>query len=320
MPEVPRGAAGDILLDTNAQAECSQPAEQAKHPFVSVVIPVWNDSARLARCLALLEEQTYPGDRYEVVVVDNDSGEDIAATVRACPHALYTFEATPTVYAARNTGIAEARGEVIAFTDADCLPEPDWIEKGTACLIEAAGCGLVAGEITPILANPGRPQWLDLLGLTEFPQKAFAERKKFGATANVFTYRRMFELVGPFIAHLKSAGDEEWGQRVAGAGYSVVYGAEACVRHPLRPSLRSYLYKAMRNAGGIYDITPARPGARLKLIAGQILRPYLKILRVLRGPHFDLDQRLQLAAILLCVGWVRAYEYTRLALGGASRR
>src|ERR1044071_6513252 len=103
-------------------------------PFVSVIVPVWNDSARLDRCLRALEEQTYPGDLYEVVVVDNGSDEPLGPVIERHGRASLVRETKPGSYAARNTGLAHARGEVVAFTDADCLPAPDWIEQGVARL------------------------------------------------------------------------------------------------------------------------------------------------------------------------------------------
>jgi glycosyltransferase involved in cell wall biosynthesis len=97
-------------------------------PFVSVIIPVYNDVERLVLCLEALGKQTYARDRFEVVVVDNGSTSTIRPVVEAFPYCVAAFEAQPGSYAARNRGIAVSRGEIVCFTDADCVPSEGWIE------------------------------------------------------------------------------------------------------------------------------------------------------------------------------------------------
>lgn len=98
--------------------------------FVSVIIPVLNDSERLKLCLEALEHQTYPKKLYEVIVVDNGSDQSIGSVVSKFTQATATAESHPGSYVARNKGILIAQGDIIAFTDADCIPALDWIEKG----------------------------------------------------------------------------------------------------------------------------------------------------------------------------------------------
>src|SRR5918998_5105397 len=105
-------------------------------PFVSVIVPVYNDQEDLVLCLEALENQTYPKDRYEVVVVDNGSKESIEPVVSRFTCASAAREDRPGTYAARKNGLRLARGEIIAFTDADCIPTPQWLEKGVGKLLE----------------------------------------------------------------------------------------------------------------------------------------------------------------------------------------
>ncbi len=95
-------------------------------PFVSVVIPVFDDPDRLRTCLQALEHQTYPKPRYEVIVVDNGSARSVPPLVGQFGQARATYEMVPGANAARNRGISLARGEILAFTDADCVPARDW--------------------------------------------------------------------------------------------------------------------------------------------------------------------------------------------------
>lgn len=101
---------------------------------ISVVIPTYNHAADLRRCLELLFAQQYPREHYEVIVVDDgsiDASHDIFQEMerRSNRPALRCFSqqhAGPAT--ARNRGIAEAANTIIAFTDDDCLPTPDWLE------------------------------------------------------------------------------------------------------------------------------------------------------------------------------------------------
>ncbi|NJO08484.1 MAG: glycosyltransferase family 2 protein, partial [Leptolyngbyaceae cyanobacterium SL_1_1] len=127
-------------------------------PQVSVIIPVFNDMERLQHCLVALEQQTYPQSHYEVVVIDNgsDNQNEVLALVEQFSQAIAACETVPGSYAARNKGIKVAKGEVIAFTDADCIPAADWIEQGVYWLNQHPGCGLVAGQIELFFKNPER--------------------------------------------------------------------------------------------------------------------------------------------------------------------
>ena len=126
-------------------------------PFTTVVVPVWRDAAGLPACLDALARQTWPADRREVIVVDNGGGVAVAER----PGVRVLREEEPGSYAARNRGIREARGAVIAFTDADCVPAPDWLERGAAPLSDPA-VGMVAGRIRVTFLDPARPTLVEV--------------------------------------------------------------------------------------------------------------------------------------------------------------
>jgi glycosyltransferase involved in cell wall biosynthesis len=184
--------------------------------FVSVIVPVFNDAERLKVCLRALEDQTYLKQLYEVIVVDNGSEESVEPVVAEFGHARVSHEERSGSYAARNRGLALARGEIIAFTDADCIPAADWIEKGVANLLRLSHCGLIAGRVDVFPQDPHRPTAVELYeSRTALLQKEYVEDGGFGATANMFTRRAVFERVGLFDGGLKSGGDIEWSRRVA---------------------------------------------------------------------------------------------------------
>jgi glycosyltransferase involved in cell wall biosynthesis len=130
-------------------------------PFVSVIVPVFNDARRLVGCIEGLRGQSYPSERFEVLVIDNGSTDDPAAAVDRHGLVRLMVEPKPGPYAARNLGIAKASGEVLAFTDADCVPAPEWLEAGVREL-NALSADVLGGAIEVMPRVPRRPNPAEL--------------------------------------------------------------------------------------------------------------------------------------------------------------
>lgn len=215
------------------------------NPLVSVIIPVYNDRNRLIECLKSLAKQTY--DNYEVIVVDNNSVDDLWIVCQQFGNTHYLLESKQGSYAARNYGVSAAKGEIIAFTDSDCQPSPNWIESGVTSLLYAPNVGLVAGHIEMTYQKdlPSPIEYLDRV--LHLNQSSYAQQG-YAATGNAFTWSWMFAEVGMFDDSMLSLGDREWGERVSGRGYSAVYSSDALVCHPARSTLRSLLKKVRLQA------------------------------------------------------------------------
>ncbi|NJK50632.1 glycosyltransferase [Candidatus Gracilibacteria bacterium] len=300
-------------------------------PFVSVIIPVFNDRDRLKTCLTSLEKQSYPKNLYEVIVIDNgsDSQQNIAEVIAQFKGVLATYESCPGSYAARNKGIAIAKGEVIAFTDADCIPAEDWIEKGVKNLLATPNCGLVVGKIEIFFKNTNRLTLVEQYeSIMAFQQKEHLEKYKYGSTANVFTFKSVLNRVGFFDANLKSNGDFEWGRRVAAAGYQQVYADEVCVAHPARYSFAQLYKRTVRLAGGIYDAQIQKCDSyiqRNKLFLRSVLEDFAAPILCFREIFFNnnlkgFSQKITIYLIESAVRYIRAMEKIRLKLGGVSIR
>jgi glycosyltransferase involved in cell wall biosynthesis len=224
-------------------------------PFVSIIIPVFNDSERLRLCLTSLENQTYSKAHYEVIVVDNNSEENIQKVTNGFNQVKLIQEMQRGSYAARNAGIAIARGSIFGFTDSDCIPANNWIEFGVKNLQRNPNCGLVAGRIDFYFQKPDCPNAAELWdSLNHLRQKKYVEKDHFGATANVFTLKSIFESVGLFDPSRQSGGDQEWGKRVFAAGFAQVYADDVCIQHPARSSMQELKIKLVRVAEGHYTL------------------------------------------------------------------
>ncbi len=279
-------------------------------PFVSVVIPVYNDAARLRRCLAALAAQSYPRGRYEAIVVDNGSSDGPDAAAAGLDFVVLAHEARPGSYAARNAGIALARGAVLAFTDADCVPEADWIARGVARLLADPPCDIAAGAVMLFVQDPARPTAAELYeSLMAFPQQKYVEQERYGATANLFAWRRVAEQIGPFDAALASGGDREWGQRAHGAGLTLAYAEGARVGHPARRSFGELARKIVRVTGGIERLRARRrpsPMALAKAVARDLLPPPGRVRRIWADRRLRGAQRLRVIAVLVGLRWAQA--------------
>jgi glycosyltransferase involved in cell wall biosynthesis len=106
-------------------------------PLFSVIVPFLNEEGWLPKCLAALRAQTIDPGLVEWIMIDNGSTDRSAEIVRAEPRATLLAEPRRDPYIARNRGILAARGRHLAFLDADCLAEPDWLEAMQRQLTES---------------------------------------------------------------------------------------------------------------------------------------------------------------------------------------
>jgi glycosyltransferase involved in cell wall biosynthesis len=226
-------------------------------PTVTVIIPVFNDTARLRTCLEAIRRQDYPDDLVDVVVADNASTEDPRPALPADdPRFTVVTERRPGSYVARNTAVRHARGEVLAFTDADCVPHPGWLSAAVEALTAPDAPDAVGGDIVLRFSTGTEPvTGPELYEVVEgFDQESFVRNNHFAATANLVVPAAVFAEVGDFNPALRSGGDLEWGQRLAAADRRMGFSAAAAVDHPSRPSWGELTKKTVRIANGHVDL------------------------------------------------------------------
>jgi glycosyltransferase involved in cell wall biosynthesis len=205
---------------------------------VSVIVPARDAAGALGACLdALAAQQDAPA--FEVIVVD-DASRDGTAAVAGGHAAVSAVLRGPGrgSYAARNVGVSSTTAPVVAFTDADCVPDARWLAEGTATL--GAGADLAGGAVRPLARDRERPNsWERYDAAVYLDQEHLVEADGFAATANLFVRRPVFDAVGLFDERLRSSGDYEFGRRATGAGFRLVFAPAAIVGHASRASLAS---------------------------------------------------------------------------------
>jgi hypothetical protein len=305
----PAGAA----FDWPACGGCRARASPMSGPVFSVIVPVFEQWHRVDALLARLAVQHYPADLLEVILVA-DGG---VAPPRAPTGTRLLHSPGRGSYAARNHGAAAARGQWLAFTDADCLPTPDWLGAFAEAVVREPGEAIFAGRIdVPLPADAGAYAVYD--AIRGIPQRDYVGRG-YGATANLAVPRALFERLGGFDGTRLSGGDGEFCRRAtAQAGVPVRYVDRAVVEHPPRTQWRELQFKARRLKGGQLRAGPLR--RRLEWGVRTVLPPYGAIARFLRDERFPLRHRLLACAIQLRLWGVELVEAIRLLAGGAPER
>ena len=100
------------------------------------MVPVYNGESMIGKCIESLWNQDYPKDRYEIIIVDNDSKDGTAEVIKRYPAKYVLEDKIHTSYGARNTGARHAKGELRAFCDADETAEKQWLKTLVAGLAD----------------------------------------------------------------------------------------------------------------------------------------------------------------------------------------
>lgn len=239
-------------------------------PSASVMVPHYHDLAGLARCLDSLERQTYPADCFEIIVADNASPEGreaVEAIIRGRARLVVVPEkgAGP----ARNGAVALATGEILAFTDSDCVTEPDWLRQGVAAL--RAG-DVAGGRMIVLVETPGAPAPTEAFeAVFGFDNRRYVEKMGFTVTANLFCPRAVFERVGGFRVGMSE--DLEWCGRARAAGFELVYAPLAVVGHPARRSWNELTGKWGRLNAETFALSAGQPWRNLRWLLRSLLLP-----------------------------------------------
>jgi len=213
-------------------------------PEISVVVAARDAEDTLDACLEAIARQTLARARYEIVVVDNGSSDATAEIAARHAGVVLVAERRKGAYVARNAGLYAARGATIAFTDADCVAAPDWLERLTGTL-SADGARVVVGAARPV----GTGRALRLLSAYEDAKESYVFAHSdpgvyFGRTNNLVTRRRELERTGGFDP-LPRGADSIFVQKIIerhGAG-TVRYEGRALVHHTEIESARDYFRK-----------------------------------------------------------------------------
>ena len=286
-------------------------------PKISVIIPVFNDQRGINACLVALARQTLPASSFEVIVVDNDSSPPILLNTTGqsihlihCPH--------PGSYSARNFGITKAKGEILAFTDADCQPEEDWLKHAIAPLIKDANI-IVGGDV--LVSTRSSPNALELYQkLTAFDQRKNIEELGFSVTANLIARKTIFDHIGTFDEELLAGGDLEWCWRAKQAGYAIHHQESAAVYTPARTSLSDAIRQARRVQGGRIALRKKNRSHAPEHAVGAHRGTVASFIWILQQRELNTFEKLRVLMVAATLKGSRLIENFRLMLGQEPER
>lgn len=192
-------------------------------PFCSIVIPAFNEEAFIEKCLSSLDVQSYPRERYEIIVVDNGSTDNtFKIAERYCDFVLKKEKGH--VGSVRNYGVMKARGDILICTDSDCVVSKDWLTKGVELLKKnrkhAFGGGLI---LSP------NATWIEKYWLLNESQQTVQQKDLMGSC--IFCWKKDFISVGGFNEEITSGEDTELSQKLKNIGLKIMLVPELSVVH-----------------------------------------------------------------------------------------
>jgi len=222
---------------------------------VSVIIPAYNRKEELKKLLISLEEQTYPKENFEIIIVDNGSTDGTQFLIKEMMskfkgHLHYISmpkrNDSPVV---RNIGVKEARGEILSFIDSDCIAHPDWLKNIVKKFNNNDRIGCIGG---PEFFHSDDSFFIKCssFSVTSFLTTGGIRGKrgtKFGKYYprgfNMSIPMKVFKEVNGFDANFRFGEDIELSCRIKERGYDLAYAPDALVYHKRRGTIKKNIWQ-----------------------------------------------------------------------------
>lgn len=263
-----------------------------KIPFVSIIIPVRNVEKIIGKCIEGLKNLDYPKDRYEIIIADSQSSDQTPSIAK---NAGVIYISTPklSVCAGRNAGFKIARGEIIAFSDADCIADKNWIKNSIKYFDDPKVGGVGGPNITP----PDESNFAKAVGFV-FNQAIFSAGSIYGRIlnykkevisipgCNMIFRREALQKVFPIDETIFGGEDFATNQLIRGLGYKLFYTPDTFVLHYHRPTPKKFFRQMFR-----YGIS--------RLILGKKNYQWINLVHVIAGLGIPIVAFVALTLILI---------------------
>lgn len=275
------------------------------HPFFSIIIPTYNRRKQLSNCLQSLSNLNYAPDRYEVIVVDDGSDkpiDDVIGSYRAKMNLTGVTQKNSGPAAARNAGALKARGEILAFTDDDCLPNPDWLRKLAIRFAKTSNC-VIGGRTINILESNFYSFVSQLIVDVVYRHyNANPNDARFFASNNLAVPRQIFWKVGGFDPAFHASEDRDLCDRLLINGIRLIFAPEIVINHAHSLTFISFLKLHFDYGKGAYDFLRTR-FRRNSFSLVRDSRFYLDIKNWLYYPFSRTEKRYKFFLALMIVFW-----------------
>ena len=193
----------------------------------SVIIPHMNQEKHLQRCLEALCGQTLDKNAYEVIVIDNGSKKDVSHLVKEYGFDYYIYDKNQNPYTCRNLGIQKARGEILCFLDAKCLPVKGWLKSGLAAIAHA---DLIGGHYEVDLDSSSLLS--KIFPLMYLNNEKNISNGKGVSVGNLFVRKAVFDKIGLFKTTYFSGNDILFTEEAIRQGFRLNYSSSTVVHYP----------------------------------------------------------------------------------------
>lgn len=282
-------------------------------PNAAIIIPHYNDTERLSRCLTSLGRNDL--SNVEVLVVDNNSSVSLEDVQKAYPKVRFIVETEKGAAAARNRGVAETSAPLLFFIDADCVAADDWVAKAHEV---APTADLIGGRVDVFDETPPPRSGAEAFETVfAFNFKNYIEVQGFTGSGNLVTTRKVFEDVGGFRGGVSE--DLDWSTRAVSKGYRLIYRDDLVVSHPSRSDWAALRHKWRRLTQELFGVNGNSPRARLKWAVRGLAMPISALVhlpKVLRSDKLDgFPEKLSASLTLIRLRFLRMFWMLRQALG-----
>jgi len=288
LPYLEEGPVGQVLFVDSEEAKRVAMLDTEKEALarvkVSVAIPAYNAEKTLGRCLKALTCQTYSAEHFEVIVVDDGSTDQTGAVAKGYP-CRYFYQENRGPASARNLGAMVGNGDILLFTDADCVPTANWIEEMVAPFQNRevmAVKGAYISEKPEIVARFAQLEFEERFGLLEE-----ASNIDMVDTYSAGYRSQIFAELGGFDSSFPVANNEdtELSYRMAARGFRMVFNAKAIVCHLGHPDT-VFRYARLKYSRGYWRMV--------------VYRQYPE--KMLKDVYTPKSLKLQIAALSLLPG------------------
>jgi len=237
----------------------------------SIIVPTFRRPAQLSDCLDSMTALEYPADEFEVIVVDDGSEprpRDVVSSYKEQIDVRLIEQQHSGPAAARNRGAQEARGIYLAFTDDDCRPSPDWLQK-IENIFEAHPKCVIAGRAVNLLNENPYSEASQILcdylhSYYNGDNAAFLTSNNMAVPGELFRDMAGFDTSFPLAA----GEDREFCDRAVHLGYETLYSNDVIVRHAHRLTFRKFMtqhYNYGKGAHRFHRLRSVRYGEEFKL-------------------------------------------------------
>ncbi|MEJ2740625.1 MAG: mycofactocin biosynthesis glycosyltransferase MftF [Dehalococcoidia bacterium] len=235
-----------LSLTSKGYLKLAEVAEPESYPAVSIIIPVKDRPEDIVECLQSLSDLNYPEDKMEVIVVDDGSKQSISDIVSSFNAKLIKLEESQGASVCRNIGAHNAGGDILAFLDADCIADKNWLRE-IVPFIQIEGIGAVGGLVDSYYHKSQLDRYEEAFSSLSMGKRLIfqgnTESSFYVPSCNLLVTSAVFRAMGGFKKEMHVGEDVDLCWRIRKNGHILLYVPAGKVAHKHRNKLFKMLQR-----------------------------------------------------------------------------